>query len=140
MMMESKRGNSVWVKGKSANPHGRPKGQTGLVALDAFLRYEKVSTTFLRWERLCWSLIEPPYTWTAAARKAGYSRKSARFIASRLKRNPVVRTILYRQREIITKTRKIGENEWLIPDYSGNYHIYRRKRQGNIKIGRTLKT
>lgn len=56
----------------------------------------------LRWERFCWGLMEPPYTGAAAARKAGYSPKSARFIASRLlRRNLVIRAMLQRQRAIV---------------------------------------
>ncbi len=37
--------------------------------------------------------MEPPYTGAAAAIKAGYSRKTARAIASRLIRKPIIREI-----------------------------------------------
>lgn len=37
--------------------------------------------------------MEPPYTGEAAAIKAGYSRKSARAIASRLIRKPIIQEI-----------------------------------------------
>jgi len=45
--------------------------------------------------------MEPPYTGAAAARKVGYSPKSARFIACRLKKKPVVRAILQRHRAMV---------------------------------------
>jgi len=71
--------------------------------------------------------MEPPYTGAAAARKAGYSPKSARFIACRLLKKPIIRDMLRRMGDRINATRKISEGVWLIPDYSGKYHIYRRK-------------
>lgn len=120
------RGNPAWHKGMiSANPQGRPKGRNTLTVLNNDI--ELFLIRHRRWERLCWNLIEPPYTWTSAARRAGYSPKSARFIASRLKRKDVVRAILFKQREMINNTRSLGDGEYLIPDYSGKYHIYRNK-------------
>ena len=125
--MGNKRGNSAWYQGMpSANPKGRPKGQNSLAVLNCdpslfLIRH-------LRWERFCWGLMEPPYTGAAAARKAGYSPKSARFIASQLLKKPIIRDILRRIRERINATRKINEGVWLIPDYSGKYHIYRNKK------------
>ena len=95
--MGNKRGNPAWVKGKSANPKGRPRGQTSLQAYQS----EKHIHRFLRWERFCWALGLPPYTGAAAARKAGYSPKSARFIASRLRKKPIIRAILQRQRAMV---------------------------------------
>ena len=99
--MGNKRGNANWVKGgKSPNPYGRPMGQSGLAFFkqdpDLFLIRR------IRWERFCWGLMEPPYTGAAAARKVGYTLKSARFIASRLlRKNPVIEAILKRQQAIV---------------------------------------
>jgi hypothetical protein len=123
----NKRGNPAWYRGMpSANPKGRPKDQN---SIDAFHRdLEWFLIRHLRWERFCWGLMEPPYTGAAAARRAGYSPKSARFIASRLLKKPIIRDILRRIRERINATRKISEGVWLIPDYSGKYGIYRRKK------------
>ncbi len=98
---KGKRGNPnwfQWYKGMPClNPSGRPRGQTSLQAYQS----DKHIHRFLRWERFCWGLVEPPYTGAAAARKAGYSRKSARFIASRLRRNPVVKYISKKQRAMV---------------------------------------
>jgi hypothetical protein len=105
----SKRGNPAWVKGKSANPKGRPKGQT------SFKAFCNAPSLFLirhlRWERFCFGLMEPPYTGAAAARKAGYSPKSARFIASRLRKNPIIRAMLREIREITSSGK--AYRDWL---------------------------
>jgi len=124
--MGIKRGNPAWVKGKSANPRGRPRGGNSVAAFSRDPEWFVVR--HLRWERFCWGLMEPPYTKAAAARKAGYSPKSARFIASRLWKKPIIREIFRRMRERVDATRKISEGVWLIPDYSGKYHIYRNKK------------
>ena len=95
----NKRGNPAWVKGISANPEGRPRGRTGVEAYrrdpDLFFIHH------LRWWKFCLELITPcpglmssPRTRAAAARRAGYSPKSARFIASRLWKKPVIREAL----------------------------------------------
>jgi outer membrane protein assembly factor BamB len=72
--------------------------------------------------------MDPPYTGAAAARKAGYSPKSARFIASRLWKKPIIREIHRRKVEIINKTIHLSDGTYYIPDYSGKYHIYRNKK------------
>ena len=128
--MGNKRGNPAWYRGMlSANPKGRPKGQT---SLEAFRRDPKSFRVWLyRWERFCWALpmTKIPGNGAEAARKAGYSPKSARFIASRLGRKPIIREILRRIRKRIDGTRKIGEGVYLIPDDSGEYHIYYRNKK-----------
>lgn len=80
-----------WVKGQSGNLKGRPRGQNTITSLhrDPTLFWVR----HLRWRRFCWALMEPPYTGEAAAIKAGYSRKSARFIASRLIMKPIIHEI-----------------------------------------------
>jgi hypothetical protein len=114
--MAYKRGNPTWIKGKSPNPEGRPRGQTCLEAFrinpDRFFYYHH------RWYRFCFELIrvgpglwDGPSTAAAAARRAGYSPKSARFIACRLRRRPVIREALGELREI-TSSRKAVE-DWL---------------------------
>jgi phage terminase small subunit len=45
--------------------------------------------------------MESPYTGAAAARKAGYSWKSARFIACRLIRKPVIQEIRKRHNAMV---------------------------------------
>jgi len=97
--MMKKRGNPAWVKGISANPKGRPRGQT---SLEAYRRDPDLfNIHHLRWERFCWGLMEPPCTGAAAARRAGYSPKSAKFIGSRLWENPVIREIFREFRELV---------------------------------------
>jgi len=100
-----KRGNPAWVKGVSGNPRGRPRGQT---TLDAFRRDpDRFFYHDPRWYTFCFELIRVgsglwtgPSTGAAAARRAGYSTKSARFIASRLRRKAVIREALRELREI----------------------------------------
>ena len=80
-----------WVKGQSGNLKGRPKGQNSIEAL--YRDPTLFMVRHLRWWRFCWALMEPPYTGAAAAIKAGYSRKTARAIASRLIRKPIIQEI-----------------------------------------------
>ncbi|MFC1987760.1 terminase small subunit [Chloroflexota bacterium] len=49
----------------------------------------KFSAKYQRWDRFAIALLEEP-TGEAAAIKAGYSPKSARFLATRLRKNPYV--------------------------------------------------
>ncbi len=90
--MGNKRGNPAWVKGKSANPRGRPIGQTRLAS---YRRDPDLFTVrHLRWWRFSLEYIVAMGNGAKAARLAGYSPKSARFIASRLIRNSAVRAIM----------------------------------------------
>ena len=102
-------GNPAWVKGKSPNPKGRPRGQT---SLEAFRRNPDLfKIHHLRWERFCLELITPrpglmssPRTRAAAARRAGYSPKSARFITSRLWKKPVIREMFRELRDRVNSS------------------------------------
>ena len=91
-MTKRKRGNPAWVKGKSPYPQGRPRGQNTLAA------YYKDPKLFeirhIRWSRFALEYIVTVGNGAEAARRVGYSPKSARFIASRLIRNPVVRAMM----------------------------------------------
>ena len=111
-----KKGNPAWVKGVSANPQGRPRGQTSLEAFR--INPDRFFYHHLRWYRFCLELIRVgpglwsgPSTGAAAARRAGYSPKSARFIASRLRRHPVIREALRELREITSSHKAV--QDWL---------------------------
>ena len=91
--MEKKRiGNPAWVKGKSPNPKGRPRGQTSLMAYynDPLL----FEARHVRWWKFALEYILWAGRGAKAARNAGYSTKSARSIASRLKRKLAVRAMI----------------------------------------------
>lgn len=124
--MGRRRGNPAWHRGMpSANPKGRPRGQNTIEAFEGdpygFRKY--------RWVRFCQELpLTPvPGNGAEAARRVGYSPKSARFIASRLRHKPVIRHILRRFRVRCDNTLRIDEGVYLIPNWSGEYHIYRNK-------------
>lgn len=126
--MNNKRGNPGWYRGMpSANPNGRPIGQT---SIETFYRDPTLfDLRHVRWWRFCLELpmTSFPGNGAAAARRAGYSSKSARFIASRLRKRSVIKAKLMELNKLINATRKIDEGIWLIPDYSGEYHIYRKR-------------
>ena len=127
--IKNKRGNPTWYRGMpSANPKGRPRGQN---SVEAFERDpENFDIKHIRWSNFCLELplTSPPGNGAEAARRAGYSPKSARFIASRLLKKGVIRAKLRELGKIVNATRKISEGVWMIPDYSGKYHIYRKQR------------
>ena len=108
--MGKKRGNPAWYRGMpSPNPQGRPRGQNSLAVFSRdpdrfFFRH-------YRWYRFVHGLMEPPYTGAAAARRAGYSPKSARFIASRLRRKPIIRAAQKELREYTSS--KKAYQDWL---------------------------
>jgi len=86
-MMEGN--GTIRVEGRSPNPGGRPRGTT---SLEAYLRDpDWFIILHGRWWKFCRGLMEPPYNQAAAARYAGYSPKSARFIGCRLWKKPVIR-------------------------------------------------
>ncbi|MFC1981427.1 terminase small subunit [Chloroflexota bacterium] len=97
--MRNKRGNPAWYRGMpSPNSKGRPRGQNSLTA------YHHDRTLFIgrhhRWWLFCLHYTLDVRSRAQAARLAGYSPKSARYIAYRLWKKPVIRQIFiyYRQR------------------------------------------
>jgi len=107
--MGNKRGNPAWVKGKSANPYGRPRGQN---SLEAFSRDpDRFFFRHYHWYRFVHGLMEHPYTKAVAARRAGYSPKSARFIGCRLWKKPIIREA-FRELNEITSSGK-AYRDWL---------------------------
>ncbi|MFC1865283.1 terminase small subunit [Chloroflexota bacterium] len=82
-----------WIKGKSPYPKGgRPRGQN---TLEAYYRDPRLfESRHIRWSSFALEYIVTVGNGAEAARRVGYSPKSARFIASRLIRNPVVRAMM----------------------------------------------
>ena len=116
--MRNKRGNPKWFqwyKGMPClNPSGRPRGST---------RFNQ------RMWRFCLfyaTEISKLGNATEAARRAGYSRKSARFIASRLRRKPAVRELIREFRRKVDGTRNLGRGLFMIPDDKGGYYFYQK--------------
>jgi hypothetical protein len=103
-------GNSAWVKGKSPYPQGRPRGQTGLSAF--YKDPERFLCRHIRWGRFCWKYILSGGRGARAAREAGYSPRSARFIASRLIRKPVIQAIIQRCGAMVYLYEKTGNMEY----------------------------
>jgi hypothetical protein len=98
---KDKRGNPAWYRGMPpTNPKGRPRNQT---SIEAFYRDPQwFCIEYPRWKRFCLELplTAVPGNGAEAARRAGYSPKSARFIASRLRKKPIVREMLRELNEI----------------------------------------
>jgi len=91
-MKKKRERNPAWMKGKSFNPNGRPRGQTSLAAY--YKDPHLFSLRHIRWSRFALEYIVEVGNGAKAARKVGYSPRSARFIASRLIRNPVIRAMM----------------------------------------------
>ena len=131
--MSNKRGNPKWFqwyKGMPClNPSGRPKGSGSMAT---YLADPKLfENHHMRWWWFCLyytTAITKIGNATEAARKAGYSAKSARFIASRLLKKPVIREMIRKEREIQDGTRHLGNGLYMIPNKDGGYHYYQKPR------------
>ena len=113
--MGNKGGNPTWYRGMpSANPEGRPRGST---------RFNQRMWRFCLFYATAISKIGNA---TEAARRAGYSPKSARFIASRLRKKPAVTERISNLRRKVEGTRKLSDGTFMIPNDNGGYHFYRK--------------
>jgi hypothetical protein len=116
------------------NPVGPPKGR------NSYAIYLNDPVTFqikhLRWWWFAMyygTAITKIGNATEAARRTGYSPKSARFIACRLKKNPIIRDMLRHIRESVEKSFSLKDGTYYIFDsYSNNYHFF--KKRTNIKV------
>ena len=102
--MRNRRGNPSFVKGTSGNPEGRPKGQSSLATY--YHDPDLFDVRHNRWWRFCLEYGSVLGNGAEAARRAGYSQKSSRFIASRLLKRDVIRVKLNEINEL-TRLRPI---------------------------------
>jgi len=117
----------LWKKGVSPNPSGRPKGSGSMAT---YLADPKLfGIRYRKWWWFCLyytTAITKIGNATEAARKAGYSANSARFIASRLLKKPVIREMLRKNYEIQAGTRSLGNGLYMIPNEDGGYRFYQK--------------
>ena len=119
-----------WYKGMPClNPSGRPKGSGSMAT---YLADPKLfGLRHLKWWWFCLyytTAITKIGNASEAARKAGSSAKSARFIASRLLKKPVIREMIRKDYEIQAGTRSLGNGLYMIPNEDGGYHFYQKPR------------
>ena len=99
LKLKKKRGNPAWYRGMpSANPKGRPRDQNSWAVFCQNSQVFLIKHT--RWWRFSYEHIMTAANGAEAARRAGYSRKSARFIASRLIKKDVIRATRNRMNEL----------------------------------------
>jgi hypothetical protein len=116
-----------WEKGKSANPAGRPRGQNSIWAFLA--DPAGFECRHLRWHKFCWEYMIWPLNQAKAARNAGYSHKSARFIASRLLKKTVIQAMLQRYSAMVYLHERT--RDW---EYSHTGDVVEKRRQMEERI------